>query len=430
MTNNLFEQHLFSTKHRGLQPLQESEQVTESDAALITDAITAFANSLETVEDFVDLEESWTNWCAYHELSDQTINVLQDTLIEATEQTFGEASDASIKSFLRQLQKPFAAATTTTHNKEGMTPEAGETSTKAFLKKLTVAVHPDPYQNDYLGGVKAYDREANRHGYNYSYKNDFNNHRPTWPLANPDLNVNSGATDQKESRVFKAVDSVGLGSLVHWRVYNTLTGEYVTQQIHKEDAQQVAAELNAEFAQQIELQESGPTRKHFQQVANTVRAIEDPKKRQEFADHHAALFAAQNPRFDHARFHAACGTKHKGKVQNEAIASTPIQEGLLHRDDAKMNRYLAAMKRQNFTASGDVAQSNHPSTAASDWRAAQALINEQRRKEDAVTESNAVPSKQNRNVRRTNEVMNDFSDSQDDKQNFLDGINNRGLIGK
>ena len=52
------------------------------------------------------------------------------------------------------------------------------------------------------------------------------------------------------------------------------------------------------------------TRKHFQDVANTVRAIEDPSKRQEFANHHASIFASQNPRFDHARFHAACGTRH------------------------------------------------------------------------------------------------------------------------
>ena len=53
-----------------------------------------------------------------------------------------------------------------------------------------------------------------------------------------------------------------------------------------------------------------PTRKDFRDVANTVRAIEDPKKRQEFADHHADIFSKQNPRFDHSKWHAACGTLH------------------------------------------------------------------------------------------------------------------------
>lgn len=58
----------------------------------------------------------------------------------------------------------------------------------------------------------------------------------------------------------------------------------------------------------LELRE-GVSRKHFKEVANTVRSIEDPKKRQEFADHHAAIFAGQNPRFSHEKFHEACGTQ-------------------------------------------------------------------------------------------------------------------------
>jgi hypothetical protein len=70
---------------------------------------------------------------------------------------------------------------------------------------------------------KAFDREKNRYGYNYSAKNDFNNQKPEWPLANPELNVNSGATD--ESRVFEAVDAVGMGAFTHYRVLNKLTGQ-------------------------------------------------------------------------------------------------------------------------------------------------------------------------------------------------------------
>ena len=180
---NLFEQHSLKTAAEAA----EARQVTESNE-LIADAITGFAQSLETVEDWTDLGESWALWCELNELSDDAIEVLQDTVIEASEQAYGGAEDHQIKSLLKILAQPFPKAGSTTPNKEGMTPEACETSTRGFLKQLKVAAHPDPYGNDYLGGVKAYDREANRHGYNYSYKNDFNNQRPVWPLANPSLN--------------------------------------------------------------------------------------------------------------------------------------------------------------------------------------------------------------------------------------------------
>jgi hypothetical protein len=169
-----------------------------------------------------------------------------------------------------------------------MTPLPGETSTKSFLKKLTVAQYADPYGNDYLGGVKAFDREANRYGYNYSAKNDFNNQKPEWPLANPSLNVNTGRTD--ESRVFEAIDAVGLGALIHWRVLNTLTGEYVTKQVHKEDATRIARDLNNEF----------------------VKLLGEARK------------------------------------ENAPIASLPIQEGL----HTELNpKYLQALQRQNYTSS-------------------------------------------------------------------------------
>lgn len=52
------------------------------------------------------------------------------------------------------------------------------------------------------------------------------------------------------------------------------------------------------------------TRRHFQQVADLIKAHPDAKKRQELANHHAGIFASQNPRFSHERFHAASGTKY------------------------------------------------------------------------------------------------------------------------
>jgi hypothetical protein len=51
------------------------------------------------------------------------------------------------------------------------------------------------------------------------------------------------------------------------------------------------------------------TRKHFQMAADTIKQIEDPKKRKEHAEMHAITFAKSNPRFDHHRFYKACGVK-------------------------------------------------------------------------------------------------------------------------
>lgn len=53
------------------------------------------------------------------------------------------------------------------------------------------------------------------------------------------------------------------------------------------------------------------SRKDFQLVADTLKAIPDMQKRQELANHHAEIFAKQNPRFNHALFHKAAGTKHE-----------------------------------------------------------------------------------------------------------------------
>lgn len=59
------------------------------------------------------------------------------------------------------------------------------------------------------------------------------------------------------------------------------------------------------------LDEASVTRKHFREVANTVRAVEDPAKRQELADHHSAIFKRANPNFSHEKFHEACGTHYR-----------------------------------------------------------------------------------------------------------------------
>src|SRR3984885_2988078 len=134
-----------------------------------------------------------------------------------------------------------------------MTPLSRETGTRAFLKKLPVDAHPDPYGNEGFSAdkYKAFDREKNRFGYNYSAKNDYNNQSPDYPLQNPILHDNTNRDGGKYS---EAVDAVGMGINVHYRVLNKLTNEYVTRQITKEQAEDIAANYNKDFVQ--ELQES------------------------------------------------------------------------------------------------------------------------------------------------------------------------------
>lgn len=92
------------------------------------------------------------------------------------------------------------------------------------------------------------------------------------------------------------------------------------------------------------LDESGPTKKHFAQVANTVRAIADPAERQKFSDHHASIFSSQNPRFDHAKWHAAAGTKTQ-EERNVQEGTEPMiddredEETLDELSKGSLNRY-------------------------------------------------------------------------------------------
>jgi hypothetical protein len=62
--------------------------------------------------------------------------------------------------------------------------------------------------------------------------------------------------------------------------------------------------------------EGGPTRKHFRQVASIIAQHPDAAKRKELADHHAHIFAAQNPRFNHQIWKKACNVNEE--VVNEA----------------------------------------------------------------------------------------------------------------
>jgi len=60
-----------------------------------------------------------------------------------------------------------------------------------------------------------------------------------------------------------------------------------------------------EYTDTSELDET-MTRQHFQHTADLLKHIEDPAKRMELAKHHAGIFKASNPRFDHGKFMKAC----------------------------------------------------------------------------------------------------------------------------
>lgn len=85
------------------------------------------------------------------------------------------------------------------------------------------------------------------------------------------------------------------------------------------------------------LDEGGPTRKHFRQTAELIKAIEHPEKRKEMANHHASLYAQQNPRFDRAKFMAAAGV-------NEEVVSEVAQGGSV--TNAQLNRNVITNLRK------------------------------------------------------------------------------------
>ena len=69
----------------------------------------------------------------------------------------------------------------------------------------------------------------------------------------------------------------------------------------------------------------GPTRKDFQMVADLIKNAE-PAKKAELAQHHADVFAKQNPRFDKERFMAACGVEESVATEEEENVNEATKE--------------------------------------------------------------------------------------------------------
>jgi hypothetical protein len=83
-----------------------------------------------------------------------------------------------------------------------------------------------------------------------------------------------------------------------------------------------------DIAKSVEKNESETTvdetmsRQHFQYVADTLKDIQDPIKRAEYAKHHSAIFQHFNPNFDHAKFMSAAGV-------NEAVEEGKVKSWLM-----------------------------------------------------------------------------------------------------
>ena len=76
------------------------------------------------------------------------------------------------------------------------------------------------------------------------------------------------------------------------------------------------------------IEESYPTKQHFEQMAALIKSHDDDKKRSDLAHHHAGIFKGQNPRFDHKKFMHACGV-HESAVCEEIEPIEELSKGTL-----------------------------------------------------------------------------------------------------
>jgi hypothetical protein len=91
------------------------------------------------------------------------------------------------------------------------------------------------------------------------------------------------------------------------------------------------------------------TRQHFQYVADTLKDIQDPIKRAEYAKHHSAIFQHFNPNFDHAKFMSAAGIEMKEPAEAVAEAKPDFLD--MDKDGDKkepMKKAIQDKKKKNI----------------------------------------------------------------------------------
>ena len=100
------------------------------------------------------------------------------------------------------------------------------------------------------------------------------------------------------------------------------------------------------------------SRKHFQQVADLIKGHESQEKRNELASHHASIFAKQNPRFNHEKFHAAAGsTAHQAPKKMEE-AKKWIQAAI--KKKGALSKELGVPEKKNIPVSKLKAAADEP----------------------------------------------------------------------
>jgi len=152
---------------------------------------------------------------------------------------------------------------------------------------------------------------------------------------------------------------------------NKLTDEWCTDMVRpggelhdealeaaQEDADEQWQERDIDIPLDEENLEEGPTRKDFQMVADLLKNIEDEGKKKELANHHADMFAKQNPRFDKDRFLSAVGIE-EGNEFTGALAQAKKDGKKEFEVDGKTYKVEEEMKKVNedinvnITANGE-----------------------------------------------------------------------------
>ena len=119
-----------------------------------------------------------------------------------------------------------------------------------------------------------------------------------------------------------------------------------------------ASRLRAKRAMKKEDLDEGVSRKHFEQVASLIKGHESQEKRNELASHHASIFAKQNPRFNHEKFHAAAGsTAHQAPKKMEE-AKKWIQAAI--KKKGALSKELGVPEKKNIPVSKLKAAADEP----------------------------------------------------------------------
>ena len=266
MISPVFTAHLMTTGG-GLSGKPLCEETTDDNLIDITEPLQLFAHFLELdqldeeEDTSIDLSASYDNFIELYSIDEESAEYIAAVILESSQKMFGDSEDDTAIHFLRQLSKPLETERGEI-NKTGMTPLKNEIGSKALLSMHPMSKVKDAFGNLGFSADKYtyFPRGENRYGKEAEFKDPSQayNSAGGFPLMSPLINVNCGnggnanlAKKLPSGRAFESVDGVGIGSLVHYRVLNKLTGEYVTGQIHKEQADEIANDLNQTMHQTL-----------------------------------------------------------------------------------------------------------------------------------------------------------------------------------